>query len=34
MKSFKYAIEMGGGFTNIYVKGQGLALKEPTLVAA
>lgn len=25
---------MGGGFTNIYVKGQGLALKEPTLIAA
>ena len=34
MKNFKFAIEMGGGFTNIYVKGQGLALKEPTLVAA
>ena len=34
MKKFKYAIEMGGGFTNIYIKGQGLALKEPTLVAA
>ena len=34
MKKFKYAIGMGGGFTNIYIKGQGLALKEPTLVAA
>ena len=34
MRKYKYAIEMGGGFTNIYVKGQGLALKEPTLVAA
>ncbi len=30
----KYAIEMGGGYTCIYVKGQGLALKEPTLIAA
>ena len=34
MKKYKYAIEMGGGYTNIYVKGQGLALKEPTLVGA
>lgn len=34
MKKFKYAIEMGGGYTNIFVKGQGLALKEPTLIAA
>lgn len=34
MKKFKYAIEMGGGYTCIYVKGQGLALKEPTLIAA
>ncbi len=34
MKKFKYAIEVGGGYTNIYIKGQGLALKEPTLVAA
>ena len=34
MKKFKFAVEMGGGFTNIYVKGQGLALKEPTLIAA
>lgn len=34
MKKFKFAIEMGGGYTCIYVKGEGLALKEPTLVAA
>ncbi len=34
MKKIKYAIEMGGGYTCIYVKGQGLALKEPTLIAA
>lgn len=33
-KKFKYAIEMGGGYTCIYVKGEGLALKEPTLIAA
>ncbi|MBP3619331.1 MAG: rod shape-determining protein [Clostridia bacterium] len=30
----KYAIEMGGRYTCIYVKGEGLALKEPTLIAA
>ena len=34
MKKIKYAIEMGGGYTSIYVNGQGLALKEPTLIAA
>lgn len=34
MKKFKFAIEMGGGYTCIYVKGQGLALKESTLIAA
>ncbi len=34
MRRYKYAIEMGGGYTCIYVKGEGLALKEPTLVAA
>ncbi len=34
MKRIKYAIEMGGGYTCIYVKGQGLALKEPSLIAA
>lgn len=34
MKKIKFAIEMGGGYTCIYVKGEGLALKEPTLIAA
>lgn len=34
MKKFKYAIEMGGSYTCIYVNGEGLALKEPTLIAA
>lgn len=34
MKKIKYAIEMGGAYTSIYVNGEGLALKEPTLVAA
>ena len=34
MKKIKFAIEMGGGFTKIYVKDEGLALKEPTLIAA
>ena len=34
MKKIKYAIEMGGGYTCIYVNGEGLALKEPTLIAA
>ena len=34
MGKFKYAIEMGGAYTCIYVKGEGLALKEPTLIAA
>ncbi|MBE7075670.1 MAG: hypothetical protein E7375_01190 [Clostridiales bacterium] len=34
MKKIKFAIEIGGGYTCIYVRGQGLALKEPTLVAA
>lgn len=34
MRKFKYAIEMGGGYTCIYVKDEGLALKEPTLIAA
>ena len=34
MRKIKYAIEMGGGNTCIYVKGEGLALKEPTLIAA
>ena len=34
MRRVKFAIEMGGGYTCIYVKGEGLALKEPTLIAA
>ncbi len=34
MKKIKYAIEMGGAYTCIYVKGEGLALKEATLIAA
>ncbi|MBP3431309.1 MAG: rod shape-determining protein [Clostridia bacterium] len=34
MKKFKFAIEMGGSSTCIYVKGEGLALKEATLIAA
>jgi rod shape-determining protein MreB len=34
MKKIKYAIEMGGANTCIYVNGEGLALKEPTLIAA
>ncbi len=34
MKNIKFAIEMGGGYTCIYVKGEGLALKEPSLIAA
>ena len=34
MGKIKYAIEMGGSYTCIYVNGEGLALKEPTLVAA
>lgn len=34
MKKIKFAIEMGGGNTCIFVKGEGLALKEPTLIAA
>lgn len=34
MKKIKYAIEMGGAYTCIYVNGEGLALKEPTLIAA
>ncbi len=34
MKKIKFAIEMGGAYTCIYVNGEGLALKEPTLIAA
>ena len=34
MNKFKFAIEIGGSYTKIYVKGEGFALCEPTLVAA
>ncbi len=34
MVRYKYAIEMGGANTKIYVKDSGFALCEPTLVAA
>ncbi len=34
MNKFKYAIEIGGSYTKIYVKNEGFALCEPTLVAA
>lgn len=34
MKKIKYAIEIGGSLTRIYVKDEGFALCEPTLVAA
>jgi rod shape-determining protein MreB len=34
MNKFKYAIEIGGAFTKIYVKNEGFALCEPTLVAS
>ena len=34
MRKIKYAIEMGGAYTCIYVNGEGLALKEATLIAA
>ncbi len=30
---FKYAIELGGAYTNIFIRGQGFVLKEPTLLA-
>ena len=30
---YKYAIELGGAYTNIFVRGQGFVLKEPTLLA-
>ena len=30
---YKYAIELGGTNTNIFVRGQGFVLKEPTLLA-
>ena len=34
MSKYNYAIEIGGSFTKIYVKEEGFALCEPTLVAA
>ncbi len=34
MRSFKYAVEMGGYCTTIYKLGEGVVLKEPTLVCA
>ena len=34
MTKFKYAIEIGGSYTKIYVRGDGFALCEPTLVCA
>lgn len=33
MNKYNYAIEIGGSFTRIYVKEEGFALCEPTLVA-
>ena len=34
MTKFRYAIEIGGSYTKIYVKDFGFALCEPTLVSA
>lgn len=34
MIKYKYAIEIGGSYTKIYVRDEGFALCEPTLVAA
>ncbi|MCI8555567.1 MAG: hypothetical protein HFI85_03230 [Clostridia bacterium] len=34
MNKIKYAIEIGGAYTKIYVKDEGFALCEPTLLAA
>ena len=34
MKKIKYAIEIGGSFTRIFVKDEGFALCEPTLIAS
>lgn len=34
MSKYNYAIEIGGSYTKIYVKEEGFALCEPTLVAA
>lgn len=30
---YKYAIELGGAYTNIFIRGDGFVLKEPTLLA-
>ena len=34
MNKIKYAIEIGGSYTKIYVKDEGFALCEPTLISA
>ncbi len=34
MNKWKYSIEFGGAFISIYMRGEGLVLKEPALVAA
>lgn len=34
MKKIRYAIEVGGAYTKIYVKDEGFALCEPTLISA
>ena len=34
MNKIKYAIEIGGAYTKIYVKDEGFALCEPTLISA
>lgn len=34
MNKIKYAIEIGGAYTKIYVRGEGFALCEPTLISA
>ena len=34
MKKYRFAIEIGGAYTKIYVKDFGIVLCEPTLVAA
>lgn len=34
MSKFRYAIEIGGSYTKIYVKDEGFALCEPTMVCA
>ena len=34
MNKFKFAVEIGGSYTKIYVREEGFALCEPTLVSA